>query len=70
MVNEIIINGIANPNEKMPNKNVPCNTVVVLAASNRTLPNIGPIQGVHPNANTAPKINADKGLPGFNLSKT
>ena len=66
----IIIKGTASPAEKTASKKTPCQTVVVLALSSRTLPKMGPMQGVQPKAKVAPKIKALKGWPGFNLFKT
>lgn len=53
-----MINGIPSPSEYVSNKVNACPGDV--AAKVRMLPNIGPMQGVHPAAKAKPKRN-DKG---------
>ena len=48
--------GLPSPAESTINSIIPVDTVSELAAIDKTLPRIGPMQGVHPNANDNPII--------------
>ena len=57
-------NGMARPKENISNKNDPWAIVPEVEARNKTVPKIGPTQGVQPKAKVAPKISDEDGLPG------
>ena len=48
-------NGTASPAEYTANSNIPLAIVSLAAASANTAVRIGPMQGVHPNANAKPR---------------
>ena len=59
-------NGMARPAEKTVSIKAPCRAEVVVEASNRIEPRIGPTHGVHPKANAEPRIKEFVGFPFLN----
>ncbi len=50
----VSMNGTASPSEKIPSKIAPWMTVAAVDAKSSTVPRMGPMQGLQPNANSAP----------------